>query len=81
MVLGLFKRKKKGCLEGKTEQQKIDFFKSLAQFATTDKQFFEEQYMDLLFEEQREFHAWVIKDGEQKQTIKSLLNIIEELSK
>jgi hypothetical protein len=71
--------KKKGCLSGKTEEQKISFFKSLSNFAITDKIFFEEQYLDLLPHEQKEFSDWVIKDTGQKKLILSMIGIIKEL--
>ena len=38
MLNFLFKKKSKGCLHGKTEQQKIDFFDSLISFATKGKE-------------------------------------------
>lgn len=52
---------KKGCLRGKTEKQKEDFFNSLYNFYFTDRFFFKEQYNDLLFSEKAEFQKWLTK--------------------
>jgi hypothetical protein len=51
----------KGCLFGKSKNQKIEFFKSLEQFSTSDLLFFLEQYEDLLGEEKTEFKKWLKK--------------------
>jgi hypothetical protein len=72
-------KKKKGCLAGKTEQQKIFFFKSLSRFGATDKVFFIEQYLDLLPSERREFEEWLRIDTKMKQTLLSCLDVIEKL--
>jgi len=80
-LFDIFNKKTKGCLHGKTKQQKIDFFVSLSKFAITDEQFFSEQYLDLLPHEQAEFDEWMLKDQLQKETIKSLLNIIGKITK
>jgi hypothetical protein len=79
MLSFLFKKKSKGCLHGKTEQQKIDFFDSLCSFATKDKQFFEEQYWDLQKHERKEFSDYVIKRGKRLQNMKGLVEILSEL--
>lgn len=79
-MFGLF-NKKKGCLYGKTEEEKISFFKSLSGFAISDKQFFREQWADLLPHEQKEFHNWVIKDAEEKKAMKKLVDFLEILLK
>ncbi len=71
--------RKKGCLYGKTREQKISFFKSLSTFAITDKMFFEEQYWDLLAHERKEFSDWLTEDTAQKKQIKSMLDLIQKL--
>lgn len=71
---------KRGCLYDKTEEEKISFFRSLSNFATTNKVFFEQQYWDMLPEERREFGYWVTENTNQLNTIKLLLNIIEKLT-
>lgn len=77
-MFNLFK-KKSGCLDGKTEQQKKDFFKSLYDFATTDRQFFKEQYLDMLPKEREQFAAWVAKQKEQNKIMLDLVKTIGEL--
>lgn len=82
--MGLFsflrpKPKTKGCLFNKTEQQKVDFFKSLSKFATTDEMFFKEQYSDLQPHEKKEFGDWIIKDREQSEQILKMVKIIGQL--
>lgn len=78
MLSFLFKKQSKGCLDGKTQEQKEDFFESLALFATTDKQFFEEQYWDLKAHERKEFSDYVIKKGENLRKMKGLIEILTE---
>lgn len=78
MLNFLFGKKSKGCLDGKTQEQKEDFFESLALFATTDKKFFEEQYWDLKAHERKEFSDYVIKRGETLRTMNGLVKILNE---
>ncbi len=68
MILGFF-RKTRGCLYGKTPQQKEDFFNSLLSFHDTDKMFFEEQFDDLLSEEKDEFIKWIAADNAHKREL------------
>ena len=74
-----FLRRKKGCLHGKTQDQKNAFFDSLAQFALTDEQFFREQYADLLPHEKEEFGEFVKKHTEMLLAIRTLLSVLEKL--
>lgn len=69
--------KPKGCLHNKTNEEKSRFFNSLSHFATTDSQFFKEQYFDLLLDEQKEFCDWVVKN--HKENNKLLVSVIESL--
>lgn len=76
----IFSRKyKKGCLHGKTDQEKDEFFTSLYNFSITNKQFFQEQYWDLLPVEREEFENWLHLTVENKKQIIAMLNLIEEL--
>lgn len=68
-----------GCLDGKTQQQKDDFFFSLSKFAITDVTFFEEQYWDLLPEERKQFSTWVINHNHNMLVTQNCVNLIEEL--
>ena len=84
-MFGLFKRKNKGCLYGKTYSEKVLFFRSLRNFAISDKmehqQFFKEQYLDLLPHEKREFEEWLREDQEQMNLIKGMVDVIGVLLK
>jgi hypothetical protein len=77
-IIRRFKRKR-GCLYGKTEQEKIDFFKLLSSFAIKDKQFFIEQCEDLLPKEIDEFIDWVIKNNEGVKLTIVGIDIIQKL--
>lgn len=77
----LFYKPEKGCLDGKTPEEKERYFRSLAQFAIDDPVFFEEQYADLLPHEQSQFNNWVIQRTENLNHIKALVNAIEILLK
>ncbi len=76
-----FRPKKKGLLEGMNEQEKIIFFESLADCATTDKERFEQQYWKMLSSERSEFGNWVIRRGEQQKSMLVMINLIERLLK
>lgn len=69
----------KGCLFGKTEEMKIDFFKSLANFAITDEMFFKEQYNDLLPHEKKEFEDYVHKTNSELKQIRLMVDVLTEL--
>ena len=56
------KTPERGCTEGMTEKDKKSMFFSLSGFATTDINFFEEQYRDLTPLEQSEFTNYVTSD-------------------
>ncbi len=73
------KRLQKGCLHGKSEQEKIDFFVSLEKFAKSDPIFFNEQCNDLLLHELEEFHNWIKKEAETKRALLSLVNATKTL--
>lgn len=70
----------RGCLYGKSQKEKIDFFSSLKKFAISDGVFFEEQYSDLLPHEKKEFSDWIIEDTKNKQRILTLLDIINKFT-
>lgn len=72
-------REKRGCLYGKTEDEKKSFFISLSNFAITNKMFFEEQYWDLLPDERKEFENWIAEDVAQKKQLKALVDLIGKL--
>lgn len=74
-----FFRKKKGCTDGMNQQEKEKFFQSLSDFATTDEQFFKEQYCDLQPQEQTEFVEWISIKTEQQKTMLQMIAIIEKL--
>jgi hypothetical protein len=74
-----FFRKRKGCLYYKTPIQKTQFFKSLAEFAKTDEQFFIEQYDDLLPNEKKEFQNFLLEESKRLNIINELLKIIEKI--
>ncbi len=74
-----FFKKKKGCLDGKTDQQKYDFFLSLSDFATSDKEFFRQQYYDLQPHEQKEFEKWVYDRSKNLKALKALTNVLCQL--
>jgi hypothetical protein len=78
-MFNIFKRKTKGCLHGKTEQQKITFFQSLSSFAIKDEQFFVEQYWDLQPHERDEYAKWVLADKQQKKAMLQTINAIKTL--
>jgi hypothetical protein len=59
MAFGRLFPKRKGCLYGKTPEQKISFFESLNRFSLTDKQFFKEQYNDMLLSEKAQYDDWL----------------------
>lgn len=71
--------RKSGCLDGKTQQQLIDFFESLAAFALTDPVFFREQYVDLQLWEKRKFEKWLKNDKQNRIAVLQSLNIIDKL--
>ena len=48
-----------GCLQGKTKQQKHDFFKSLFEFSNSDLVFYNEQLVDLEPKEREQFNDWI----------------------
>ncbi len=77
-MFSLFKSKK-GCLDGKTEKQKIDFFISLKGFVITDPVFFEEQYWDLQPKEREEFAKWIEKENRNLETISRMVDVIKVL--
>ena len=79
MFFGFKVKKGKGCLYGKTPAEKKSFFQSLAKFATTDKQFFEEQFRDLRPNEQKEFADWVLEDTAQKKQLLALVGLVGKL--
>lgn len=68
----------KGCLYGKTAEQKDKFFNSLFNFAVKDKDFFQEQFLDLLPDEQQQFIDWLEKKQENMKKIKEKLDDIEK---
>ncbi len=74
-----FFQKKKGCLHGKTEAQKMQFFRSLSRFGISDPKFFEEQYWDLLPDERKEFKQYVKDQNKSLKTIKSMLDVVGKL--
>lgn len=78
-MFNFFKKKKRGCLYGKTQQEKIDFFRSLSEFAIKDNIFFEQQYWDLLDDERREFGEWVIQDTKLKRQMLEMVKLIGNL--
>ncbi len=79
-MFGFFKKKKKpGCLAGKTENEKVAFFACLSTFAASDPGFFEQQYLDLKPDERKEFDDWVIKDRHEKKQILFMLDSIHRL--
>jgi hypothetical protein len=80
-IIDLFKTKKKGCLYGKTEKQKIRFFNRLRDFAIADSVFFNEQYRDLLPHERKEFNLWAINDFGMKTQLSDLMNFLAKLLK
>jgi len=75
-----FFKPKKGCLDGKTPQQKADFFKSLQNFAATDEQFFTEQYNDLQPHEKVEFEEWLLEEHKKLKTISMLAELISRFA-
>ncbi len=73
--------KKQGCLHGKTQKEKNEFFEALAEFSKSKPDFFEEQHDDMLPHEQREFLDWIKKGHDNMLLMKSLVDILEELLK
>lgn len=71
--------KKKGCLHGKNQEEKNEFFKSLVEFNESDRAFFEQQHNDLLPHEQKEFLEWAKKGNENLKILKAGLDLLEEL--
>jgi len=61
--------KKQGCLHGKTNYEKIEFFKSLLHFYHADTTFFWEQFFDLQPNEKHEFHIWIKTDNHHKKHV------------
>jgi hypothetical protein len=52
------KEKQRGCLDGKTHEEKIQFFESLQSLQKHEPLFFSEQFIDLTPRERRQFTAW-----------------------
>ena len=80
-MFGFLKRKKKGCLHGKTEKEIHEFFVSLCGFASSNPAFFNQQYKDLKPEERTKLLEWIDK---QKQIIykgKGIAEFIKSLPK
>jgi len=75
-----YKQKQKGCLAGKTPQQKKAFFESLASFVGKDDDFFIEQCNDLLPHEKQEFLEYVQQKNENLKAIKILVDVLNELA-
>jgi predicted nucleotide-binding protein (sugar kinase/HSP70/actin superfamily) len=70
---------RRGCLAGKNQDEKNDFFVSLSHFAITDPAFFLEQYHDLLPKEKKEFTKWVVEGHDRLAGIKSMLELFEKI--
>jgi len=49
----------KGCLHGKTEAMKNEFFESIYNFIESDLIFYNEQVSDLLEDEKEQFNCWI----------------------
>ena len=64
-MFNFFKRKS-GCLDNKTERQKVDFFKGLFDACLKDNVWFLEQYSDLKPREQEQYQKWVLKTQNKK---------------
>mgnify|MGYP001589373223 CR=1 FL=1 len=71
----------KGCLHGKTAEEKDKFFTSLSNFCSNDNDFFVEQYWDLLPHERDEYNTWVKDVKEQKKLIIEMLDIMIKINK
>ncbi len=71
--------RKKGCLSGKTPEQKIEFFQSLSKFVETDINFFKEQFWDLTPYEREQYHNWVVEENVQKKAILKMVNSIGKI--
>ena len=84
VICSMFKRaygnkQTKGCLHGKTGAMKEKFFQSLSNFASTDEQFFKEQYEDLLPHEQKEFSDWVKQSNYNLLQLRGMVNMLFEI--
>lgn len=82
LIIGIYAvckywERRRGCLYGKTQQQKEDFFRSLTNFSYTDEQFFKEQCMDLQYHELKQFEEYLKKQNDIKR---NLLRDINKLS-
>jgi hypothetical protein len=80
-ITKVFKKQTKGCLYGKTEEQKKEFFIRLISFAKDDPMFFKEQYNDLLPHEQREFIEYIYVRRIHLVILKVMCNIFEKVIK
>lgn len=79
-IFNVFKRKRRGCTKHKTTEQREDFYRSLRRFASTNVEFYNEQFDDLTKKEKREFGKFLRKEAELLDRLKDLRNRLKKLA-
>lgn len=80
MFSSLFKKKIKGCLDGKTPEQKESFFRSLYDMYSKDNDFFNEQFLDLTSDERRQFIEYIDEKNKNLHILKALVGVLSKIS-
>ncbi|MGD9930167.1 MAG: hypothetical protein AB7U05_09115 [Mangrovibacterium sp.] len=70
---------KKGCLKGKTKEQKHDFFIELTKFQTLDPEFYWDQITDLENWEKWQYIRWLQAQDKDIEFISILTQKIQEI--
>lgn len=80
-ILGNLFKGSRGCLYGKTQEEKDSFFSKLIDFNSSDPDFFKQQLSDLRRHEKVEFNEWLKERNQRLRAIRGLVGVVGELLK